>query len=297
MSFLHITNQTEESADINLFSEIANGAAQSFVNEFNYLDSLGLQNINVRINSRGGDVFEGFGIVSAIRNATTNVTTINEGIAASTAGWILAVGDKRKAVDFSQTMAHNPSVNNEKASDSQKSMLAKIKESLVKIFTNNTGMDAAKVADLMNKTTFMNAKEALKAEEDAHKETKSELETAQNELKEIKKAKIEADVDNAIEAGKIKKEDKEKMLKIATDSPEAFNTIVGAVQVSDARPDKISNIVDNASKNEAKDDAKKDWTMRDYEKKDPTALNNMRLNDFDAYSVLFKNEYGTEPTK
>jgi len=366
MSFLHITNQSETTADINLFSTIENGSRQSFVNELNFLDSLGLENINVRINSTGGNVFEGFGIVSAIRNAKTQITTINEGVAASTAGWVLASGNKRKAVDFSQTMAHNPSIGGGEAkNDEQRNMLKSIKDSLIKIFENNTGLKSKEIDEMMNKTTFMTAKEALKngiideiistkrkiknsisptdllnlvnnnfeekpktnkmnllsnhlnlnsesneetvlnaikanetlskeileTEENAHKETKETLEAVQNELKEFKDAATVKTVENAIEAGKIKVEDKEKMIALATETPEAFNSIIESVQPARQKlVDTIENKVDE-------ENSRKDWTIRDFEKKDPNALKEMIKNDFDGYSELFKATYNVLPKK
>jgi len=347
MSFLHITNQSETTADINLFSTIENGSGQSFVNELNFLDSLGLENINVRINSTGGKVFEGFGIVSAIRNAKTQITTINEGIAASTAGWVLASGAKRKAVDFSQTMTHNPSFSGDiENTPEQKSMLKSIKQSLMTIFTNNTGLESSEIDDMMNKTTFMTAKEALKngiideiistkrkiknsisptdllnlvnnnfeekpktikmnllsnhlnlnsesneesvlnaikanetlskeileTEENAHKETKETLETVQNELKELKAVATVQTVENA-------------------ETPEAFNSILESVQP--ARPRLVDAIDNNADDK----NSRKEWTIRDFEKKDPNALKEMIKNDFDGYSELFKATYNVLPKK
>lgn len=366
MSFLHITNQSETSADINLFSTIENGSGQSFVNELNFLDSLGLENINIRINSTGGNVFEGFGIVSAMRNAKTQITTINEGIAASTAGWVLASGNKRKAVDFSKTMTHNPSIGGDKSANSeQKNMLNSIKESLITIFTNNTGLSSDEIDDMMNKTTFMSAKEALRngiideiistkrkiknsispddllnlvnnnfqekpktekmelitnhlnlnvdsnesavlnaikeneslskeileTEENAHKETKETLAAVQNELTELKSVAIAQTVENAIEAGKIKAEDKEKMLKIATETPEAFNSILESIQPARQK------LVDTIENNIEDENTRKDWTIRDFEKKDPKALVEMIKNDYDGYSELFEATYKVKPSK
>ena len=363
MSYLHITNQSEDSADINLFSIISNGAGQSFVNEFNYLDSLGLNHINVRINSKGGDVFEGFGIISAIKNATTKVITINEGLAASMAGMILVAGDERKAVDFSQTMAHNPKINGDEATTpEQKNMLKNIKNSLIKIFTNNTGLSDENVSDLMNKETWMTAKEAKKhgiidevistkreisnlmapeelfnlvlnnfetkpktmklisnhlnlnsestedailnaikenestasdlfvTEETAHKATKEELTAVKNELTELKKESIEETIENAIKGGKINEEDKEKMVELATATPEIFNSILESIKPSRKR------IIDSIENVDEKDE-KKDWTIRDYEKNDPNSLKEMITNDFDKYSELFENHYGVKPNK
>lgn len=363
MSYLHITNQTEDSADINLFSIISNGAGQTFVNEFMFLDSLGLDHINVRINSKGGDVFEGFGIISAIKNATTKVVTINEGLAASMAGMILVAGDERKAVDFSQTMTHNPTINGDEATTKeQKSMLKNIKNSLVKIFTNNTGLSDENVSEFMDNETWMTAKEAKKHgiideiistkreisntiapeelfnlvlnnfetkpkimksisnhlnldsnstedallnaikenestanelfvnEETAHKATKEELSALKNELAEIKKLSIEETVDNAITDGKIKEEDKDKMIALAIETPEAFNSIIESIQPI---RQKLSDTIENVEEI----DEKKDWTIRDFEKKDSAGLKEMITNDFDKYSELFEAQYGTKPNK
>ena len=365
MSYLHITNQSEDSADINLFSIISNGAGQSFVNEFNYLDSLGLNHINVRINSKGGDVFEGFGIISAIKNATTKVITINEGLAASMAGMILVAGDERKAVDFSQTMTHNPTINGDEATTpEQKNMLKNIKNSLIKIFTNNTGLSDENVSDLMNKETWMTAKEAKKhgiidevistkreisnsiapeelfnlvlnnfevktktktmklisnhfnldsdsnedailnaikenestandlfvAEETAHNATKEELNTLKNELAEIKKVSVEEIVENAITEGKIDEADKDKMVALATETPEAFNSIIESIKPT-------RQLIADTIENSTEEDTKKDWTIRDFEKNDPSGLKDMISNDFDKYSELFETQYGAKPNK
>jgi ATP-dependent Clp endopeptidase proteolytic subunit ClpP len=366
MTFLHITNQTEKTADINLFSQIYDGSGQRFVNELNYLDAQGLEVINVHINSKGGDVFEGFGIVSAIQNAKTPITTINEGISASTAGWILAVGNNRKSVDFGQVMIHGLSIGGENAQNSEEtSVLNKIKTSVVKIFANNTKMTEEEASELMNGTTFMNAAEALKlgiideiidtkrkiknsiapdellnlvhnnfnekpksnkmnlisnylklnsdsteesvlnaikaneetanglfvAEETAHKETKEALEAVQNELKTFKDAAIVKTIENAIEEGKIKGEDKEKMISLANEAPEAFNSILESVQPA---RQKLSDTIDNSSDSA---DEKKDWSIRDYEKKAPELLNEMISNDFEKYSELYEAEYKVKPRK
>lgn len=366
MSFIHITNQSEQEADINLFSSIRDGDGQAFVNELNYLDSLGLENINIRINSKGGDVFEGFGIVSAIRNAKTHTTTINEGIAASTGGWVLASGNKRKAVDFSQTMTHNPSIGGKEAKNSEeRNILNSIKQSLITIFTNNTGLTPEIINEMMNKTTFMTAAEALEYgiideiistkrsikndidpdelfnlvlnnfeekpktnkmklisnhlnlnsdssedsilnaikasevvanelfvnEETAHNQTKETLETVENELKELKQVQTIQIVENAIEAGKIKAEDKEKMIVLATETPKAFNSIIESIQVVRTK------LIDSINNDGGTEDPKKDWTIRDYEKKDPEALIAMKNENFESYSNMFKEEYGIIPSK
>ena len=72
-------------------SEI-NGNA--FAEQIKYLEEIGVEELTIRINSPGGSVFEGMSIVSAIRASKMDITLINEGVAASMAGIILACGKK-----------------------------------------------------------------------------------------------------------------------------------------------------------------------------------------------------------
>ena len=76
--------------------------------EFMYIDSLGKKSIEVRINSAGGSVLEGYNIFSAIDKAKTPTTTHNVGIAASIAGIIFLAGKDRVIEDYGQIMLHAP---------------------------------------------------------------------------------------------------------------------------------------------------------------------------------------------
>ena len=111
-----------------------------------------------------------------------------------------------------------------------------------------------------------------------------------NELTELKKESIEETIENAIKGGKINEEDKEKMVELATATPEIFNSILESIKPSRKR------IIDTIENVDEKDE-KKDWTIRDYEKNDPNSLKEMITNDFDKYSELFENHYGVKPNK
>lgn len=162
MDLQYVKNQTDDSAEIFLYSPIGGGVnAQNFVSELQFLDSLGLKEINVRINSSGGSVIEGFGIFSAIRNAKTTVNTSIDGIAASIAGIIAQAGATRTITDFGRLMVHDPSfAGNNKDPKAQKA-LETIKSSLVTILTNNSSLDEAEVSKLMTEETWFNAEEAV----------------------------------------------------------------------------------------------------------------------------------------
>ena len=134
---------------------------KDFANELMFLDCQKVEDIYVRICSTGGNVIDGYQIISAIGNCKAQVTTINDGLAASIAGLILVSGDVRKARDYSITMIHNPSSDSENGDD--KRALSKIKESIVTILTENSILSQKELDGLMDEETYYNAEEALTA--------------------------------------------------------------------------------------------------------------------------------------
>ena len=162
MELHHVKNQTEDSADIFLFNQIGNGGinATDFVNELRFLDTLGLESINVRINSGGGSVIEGYGIFSAIRAINTPVNTIIEGIAASIAGVIAMAGTTRSISDFGRLMIHDPSFGASRPNNKQQAALDSIKDSLKTILSNNSSLDLEEISELMSNETWFNAEDA-----------------------------------------------------------------------------------------------------------------------------------------
>lgn len=73
------------------------------------LRSITAPNITVRINSPGGDVFDGIAIMNALRSHPANVTTRVDALAASIASVIAQGGDHRVMVQHSKMMIHEAS--------------------------------------------------------------------------------------------------------------------------------------------------------------------------------------------
>lgn len=67
------------------------------------------KNIDVRINSIGGEVFTGIAIFNAFRQSQANITIYIDGIAASTASFIAACGKPVKMSRYARLMVHSPS--------------------------------------------------------------------------------------------------------------------------------------------------------------------------------------------
>jgi len=145
-------NQIGDSIDEN-GNTIYGISGSSFAYEMQYLASK-CNKINVRINSIGGSVFEGYSIVSSILNSTCKVHCYVDGLAASMAGIIAVSGEKCYMMDYSTLMLHNPS-------GGDKKILALIKETLVTILSNRTKMSAEDIDSMMSKETWINAKDAL----------------------------------------------------------------------------------------------------------------------------------------
>lgn len=80
----------------------------SAVNLSKQLDAMeGVSNINVYINSYGGEVAEGLAIYNALKRHPAQVTTYCDGFACSIASVIFMAGDKRVMNEASLLMIHN----------------------------------------------------------------------------------------------------------------------------------------------------------------------------------------------
>ena len=126
-----------------------------FQKELLYLDTLGKKRIQIWINSIGGVVMDGYSIASAILKTKTPVDTFNVGICASIAGVVFMCGRNRVAMDYSLLMIHKPSGGNDDK------VLELMQDSLVTMLTAKSGLTMDQVSELMNATSWINAKECL----------------------------------------------------------------------------------------------------------------------------------------
>jgi ATP-dependent protease ClpP protease subunit len=122
--------------------------------------------ITVRINSYGGDVFEGIAILNAIRAMDATTTVIVDGIAASIASVIAMGGDKVVMNQNSQMMIHNAwnfasgnADELQRVADGLRSMSGNI----ATIYAAKAGGTPADWQALMNSETWYTAEEAVAA--------------------------------------------------------------------------------------------------------------------------------------
>lgn len=119
--------------------------------------------INVRINSAGGSVIDGFSIFSAIRNSKKPVNTFIDGLGASISGIIFQAGQKRYISDFGRLMIHDPSFGKptELLNEKQRNALNSFREQLITILENNSKLTADEISGIMSAETWFTSKQTI----------------------------------------------------------------------------------------------------------------------------------------
>lgn len=167
-NFKFIDNVSNGVATIQLYEQIGDTvnkdgsinygiSGSSFASAIQWLDeNQEVSQINVRINSIGGSVLDGYSICSAILNCNKPVNTFIDGLAASTAGWVAVCGKRVHMASYGTFMMHNPS------GGSDKKVTDLVKTTIVNILTSRTGLSEEECSKMMDKETWMGADECKK---------------------------------------------------------------------------------------------------------------------------------------
>ncbi|WP_296559570.1 head maturation protease, ClpP-related [uncultured Acetobacterium sp.] len=133
---------------------------QQFKNEL----MSGQGDIDIWINSPGGDCIAASQIYNMLMDYKGNVTVKIDGIAASAASVIAMAGTIVKVSPLSLIMIHNPlTVAIGDSSEMKKAiqMLDEVKESIINAYELKTGQTREKLSKLMDGETWLNANKAL----------------------------------------------------------------------------------------------------------------------------------------
>lgn len=122
------------------------------------------KDINVWINSYGGDVYAASRIYTALREHKGKVKVKIDGVAISAASVIAMAGDEILMSPTSILMIHNPWGNFQgEARDLRHGadVLDEVKETIINAYQLKTGKSRAKISQMMNEETWMSAKKAV----------------------------------------------------------------------------------------------------------------------------------------
>lgn len=152
------------SADILIYGEIGwDIQAVTFVNDLAALD---VATLNVRINSPGGEVFEGMGVYNAlIRHPARKITHV-DGYAASMASVIAQAGHEIRMTQGSRMMIHDASglvMGNAAEMVRMAKLLDDISNDIAGIYSRRAGGTVASWRATMAQDTWYSAEEAVTA--------------------------------------------------------------------------------------------------------------------------------------
>ncbi|MHB9019806.1 MAG: head maturation protease, ClpP-related [Minisyncoccota bacterium] len=123
----------------------------------------GVKRLTVRINSGGGDVWDGMSIYNQLSQFKAHTTVIIDGIAASIAALIAMAGDTVQAAENSQLMIHDAWTimeGNEQQLREVADILVKIDQQCAETFARRSSRTAAEFRKLQDKETYLTAAEA-----------------------------------------------------------------------------------------------------------------------------------------
>ncbi len=153
----------KHAAEIIIYGDIGwDITAKEFSDELKALGDV--KAITVRINSFGGDVFDGVAIYSRLIDSGADITVFIDGIAASAASVIAMAGKEIHIAEAGFLMIHDAwarAVGNAADLIKTAARLEAVSEQIAGIYQRRTGLDLANIREMMATETEFNAADAV----------------------------------------------------------------------------------------------------------------------------------------
>nr|BDD47240.1 hypothetical protein 12 [Bacillaceae bacterium] len=164
-SKFEVKNESTESASIYIYGSIGGWFSETNAKEIRRkLNGIESNEINVHINSPGGDVFDSIAIHNLLKNHKAKVTIHIDGLAASGASLIAMAGDKIIMPSNTMLMIHRAwtyTAGNAEALRKVATDLEKIDSSVTKTYMNRFVGEQEELEQLLADETFLTAEECL----------------------------------------------------------------------------------------------------------------------------------------
>jgi len=162
---LEIRNQVKNKAEMIMYGDISRWdiSAELVLEELKALDS-SVTELDVRMFSGGGDVFEGIAIYNILKRADQKITMHIDGLAASIASIIILAADEVIIGEGSQVMIHLPwtfAMGDKNELQGTMDRLEMVERELVKIYQRATDLSETEIIDMMTKETWFNDEKAV----------------------------------------------------------------------------------------------------------------------------------------
>ena len=155
-----------DAAEIHIYDQIGQDFFGEGVTAKAFIDDLAEfkdRELNLHINSPGGQVFEGVAIYNALARHDPPVHVHIDGMALSIASVIAMAGDVVHMAENGMLMIHDPwTMAQGNSSDFRKEaeVLDKVKEGMISSYQQKTGLDRRELHELMTDETWLSAEEA-----------------------------------------------------------------------------------------------------------------------------------------
>ena len=163
---LKIKNKVKNKAEIEMYGDISRyDISAKSVQDFlkSEIDEKTTE-IDLRLFSGGGDVFEGIAIYNILKRLDAKITVYVDGLAASIASVIMMAGDDIIMGEGSQVMIHKPwTVAMGSSTDLQETIdrLDRVENEILKIYENKTGLSRSELESMVAAETWFNDDEAV----------------------------------------------------------------------------------------------------------------------------------------
>lgn len=161
-----IRNLDTGTAEVLIYDEIDpywGVSAAGFARDLAKIDA---DQITVRINSPGGDVYEGIAILNTLRGHKARITTVIDGLAASAASFIAMAGAEVVICRNAEMMIHDASMyahGNAEEMRKHVEMLDRVSDNIATIYAERAGGTAEEWRAVMQAETWFSAAEAVAA--------------------------------------------------------------------------------------------------------------------------------------
>jgi ATP-dependent Clp endopeptidase proteolytic subunit ClpP len=137
-------------------------SAKSFAQDLK--DAGKVSKIHLRVNSPGGNVFDGIAIYNTLLTHGAKVTAQVDGVAASIAGVILMAAEEIACVENGMIMIHNPHTLIAGDANDMRRMadaMDKVKANMITAYRRHTDLSVEELGEMMDAETWMTAQESV----------------------------------------------------------------------------------------------------------------------------------------
>ena len=156
----------DNTAEILIYDEIGmwGTSAQDFIAHTEELKSDGVQHLSVRLNTPGGDFFDGVAIYNGLRNLGITIETFVDALAASAGSVIAMAGDTIHIAENAFIMIHEPwtvAVGDSTELRGSADRLDTLRDGVIKTYTGRTGQTVKAIIKMLKAETWLGSDEAI----------------------------------------------------------------------------------------------------------------------------------------